>query len=148
MIRYDLVCRNGHEFDSWFRNSKNFDQQAAAGLVSCPLCGTSDVAKQLMAPRIGVKSNRKAAAAGEVMVGGLLDAKSRMLMSMIRELRAEIDKNTENVGEQFAAEARRIHYGEAERRGIRGLATREEAVSLEDEGIEIFPVPRLPEESN
>ena len=147
MIRYDLVCDKGHEFDGWFRDSTGYDQQAGRGLVACTLCGTAKVEKQLMAPGIPAKSNR-ANTAPLKMMAGPADPRAQMLMKMMRELRQNVEENAEYVGARFADEARKIHYDEAEKRGIYGEATADDATALIEEGIEVHPLPRLPEDGN
>jgi hypothetical protein len=147
MIRYDLACDKGHGFDGWFRDSAAFDKQAKRRLVTCPICGSVKVVKQLMAPGIPVKANAKAEAP-VCMFSGPADPRQQMLLKMMRELRKEVEKNADYVGDRFAEEARRIHYNEAEKRGIFGEATSEDAKSLLEEGIEVHPLQILPEESN
>jgi hypothetical protein len=147
MIRYDLICDRGHGFDGWFRDSAAFDVQAAAGLVSCAVCGSARIEKQLMAPRIAATSSRKADVP-QKMAAGPLDPRAQTLLKMMREFRAEVEKNAENVGSKFAEEARKIHYGETEKRGIYGEATGEDAKALVEEGIEVHPLPKLPEDGN
>jgi hypothetical protein len=147
MIRYDLICDKGHGFDGWFRDSGAYDTQAGAGLVQCSVCGSAKVEKQLMAPNVGPKSNRKAEASQRMMTVPV-DPRAQLLLKMMRELRAEVERNAENVGDRFAEEARKIHYGESEHRGIYGEATAEDAKALIEEGIEVHPLPRLPEDGN
>ncbi|MBL8905250.1 MAG: DUF1178 family protein [Rhizobiales bacterium] len=147
MIRYDLVCDQGHSFDSWFRDSSTYDSQAERGLVACPVCDSHKVSKQLMAPGIPAKSNKKSEEPARVFTGPV-DPRQQMLIKMMRELRKHVEKNADYVGDQFAEEARRIHYKETEQRGIYGEATREDAEALVEEGIEIHPLPLLPEEGN
>ena len=147
MIRYDLICVKGHEFDGWFRDSAAFDKQVKRHLVSCTHCGSDAVSKQLMAPGIPVKSNRKAEAS-QTMVAGTVDPRTQKLMQMMREMRKSVEANAEYVGDRFADEARKIHYAESEKRGIYGEAKPEDAKALIDEGIEVHPLPRLPEDSN
>lgn len=147
MIRYDLICDKGHEFDGWFSDSDAFEKQAKRGFVECTLCGSAKVRKQVMAPNIGAKSNKKAAST-QKMVAGPVDPRMAAMMQMMREMRAHVEKNAENVGDKFAEEARKIHYGEKEERGIYGQATRNEAVELIEEGIEVHPLPVLPEDGN
>lgn len=147
MIRYDLICNKGHEFDGWFSDSEAFDTQAKRGFVECTVCGSAKVQKQLMAPHIGTKGNKKAATT-QKMVAGPVDPRMAAMMQMMREVRAHVEKTAENVGDRFADEARKIHYGEKEERGIYGQATRDEAVSLIEEGIEVHPLPVLPEDGN
>ncbi|MGL6181534.1 MAG: DUF1178 family protein [Aestuariivirga sp.] len=147
MIRYDLICDKGHEFDGWFRDSATYDKQARRGFVACSVCGSSKVEKQLMAPGIPAKSNRK----DEVpqrMVTGPVDPRVAMMMKMMREMRRHVEENADYVGDKFAEEARKIHFAETEARGIYGEATADEATALIEEGIEVFPLPRLPEDGN
>lgn len=147
MIRYDLICDQGHGFDGWFRDSSAYDAQAESGLVSCTVCGSVKVEKQLMAPGIPAKSNRKADVT-QKMVAGPVDPRMQMMMQLMREVRKSVEENAEYVGDRFADEARKIHYAEAEKRGIYGEATADEAKSLIEEGIEVHPLPRLPEDGN
>ncbi|MGA7268517.1 MAG: DUF1178 family protein, partial [Aestuariivirga sp.] len=144
---YDLICDKGHEFDGWFRDSATYDKQARRGFVACSVCGSSKVEKQLMAPGIPTKSNRK----DEVpqrMVAGPVDPRVAMMMKMMREMRQQVEENADYVGDKFAEEARKIHFAETEARGIYGEATADEATALIEEGIEVFPLPRLPEDGN
>ena len=147
MIRYDLICDQGHPFDSWFRDSATYDKQVKRRMVICPVCETHKISKQLMAPGIPAKSNKKPAEPARVFTGPV-DPRQQMLVKMMRELRKQVEKNADYVGDQFAEEARRIHYKEAEQRGIYGEATREDAEALVEEGIEVHPLPVLPEEGN
>jgi len=131
MIRYNLICAREHEFEGWFSSSSDYDEQAASGLLSCPACGTKKVEKAIMAP--AVKTARKVEAR---------DEKAALAMTaMAAKIRSEIGKNCENVGSDFAEEARAIHYGEKPERGIYGSATPEETAELKDEGIEAHPLP-------
>jgi hypothetical protein len=151
MIRYDLVCADGHEFDGWFSNSAAFDEQVRKGLVTCVHCGSAKIEKQLMAPGISVKGNRKAEPAdnkAKPMLAGAFDPRQQKLIQMMREVRKTVEENAEYVGNRFAEEARKIHYEEAEKRGIYGETTRDDAAALIEEGIEIHPLPVLPEEGN
>lgn len=147
MIHYDLICDRGHAFDGWFANSAAYDAQADKGLVTCSHCGSSKVEKQLMAPGIPVKSNRKDAAPAK-MVSGPVDPRLAQLMQVVREMRKHVEENAEYVGDRFAEEARKIHYEEAEHRGIYGQASPDEAKALIEEGIAVHPLPRLPEDGN
>jgi len=147
MIRYDLICEDGHEFDGWFSNSAAFDEQSRNGLVSCVHCGSTMVEKQLMAPGIPVKSNRKSDPA-KPMLAATVHPRQQKLVQMMRELRKAVEENAEYVGDKFAEEARKIHYEETEMRGIYGETTPQDAEELIEEGIEIHPLPVLPEEGN
>ncbi|MGB3718942.1 MAG: DUF1178 domain-containing protein [Proteobacteria bacterium] len=146
MIRYSLQCDHSHEFEAWFKSSEDFDKQAARRLVSCPLCGSTNVSKAIMAPNISVGRSKEQ----EVRVANeaAMAEKRREFLALMRRLRAEVEKNAEYVGPRFAEEARKMHYDEVEKRGIYGEATLEEARELQEEGIEFFPLPRLPEDHN
>lgn len=146
MIHYDLICDKGHAFDGWFRNSAAYDEQAGKGLVTCTQCGSAKVEKQLMAPGIPVKSNRKSEV--NTMVAAPADPRLAELMKMMREMRRHVEENAEYVGDRFAEEARKIHYEESEQRGIYGQTTPDEAKELIEEGIAVHPLPRLPEDGN
>jgi len=128
MIVYDLRCRKGHGFEAWFRDSAAYDEQAAAGKVSCPTCGSRRIEKAPMAPRVAK---------------GRPDAEVAILRAA-REVRRKVEENCDYVGPDFAEEARKIHYGETDPRGIYGETSDDEARSLRDEGVEfnrvIWPV--------
>lgn len=146
MIRYDLICDKGHAFDGWFSDSAAYDAQAARKLVACSHCGSVEVSKQLMTPGVPAKSNRKPETAQTLVAAP--DPKLQAMMTMVREIRKHVAENSDYVGKNFAEEARKIHYGEAEKRGIHGEATSDDARALIDEGIEVHPLPRLPEDGN
>ena len=146
MIHYDLVCDQGHEFDGWFASSDAYDKQVLHGAVECTHCGSTKVEKQLMAPGIPSKANRKTDVVK--MHAGPVDPRAAQMMQMMREYRKHVDAHSEDVGKSFAEEARKIHYKETEERGIRGQATRDEAIELMEEGIDVHPLPLLPEEGN
>ena len=147
MIHYDLQCAKGHEFDGWFASGAAFDKQREASLVTCTMCGSTKVEKQLMAPGIPTKSNTKPDAPLQVR-GGMRDPRAAAMMQLMRDYKKHVEAHSEDVGTRFADEARKIHYKEAEERGIRGQATRDEAIGLLEEGIEVNPLPVLPEEGN
>ena len=142
MIKYTLSCDSGHSFDGWISSSADFDRQAELGLVSCPVCGSASVAKELMAP--SVSTSRKKDEAKVLM----MDQARKEAVAKIRELVTAIRENSDDVGEKFPEEARKIHYGEAEERGLIGKATADEARALLEEGIEIAPLPVLPDDVN
>lgn len=174
MIRYALNCANGHSFEAWFGGSTAFDTQRDAGLVTCPDCGSADVDKALMAPAVSTaraRENRVAAVlpeaerrepgapasaatppvpapAAESPMPVFRDPRAAKLVEMVRAVKAELMAKAENVGAAFPEEARKIHYGEAEERGIYGEATVEEAEALLEEGIAVTPIPTLPEDRN
>lgn len=146
MIHYDLVCVHGHKFDGWFSTSAAYDEQRHSNEVHCPTCGTAEVDKQLMTPGIPRKANSKTSS--RQLVSGAGDPKMKMLVDKLRELRQHVERHADYVGDHFADEARRIHYKEAEERGIYGEATPDDAKALIDEGIEVQPLPLLPEDFN
>lgn len=158
MIRYSLRCEQQHSFESWFQSSSAYDSQVKRKLVSCPVCGSAKVEKAIMAPRIvGKKGRGKAAEPVEVTAPAeapatestsLMMAQERELRAKIKELRDHIVKNADNVGEKFPNEARAMHYGDKEHRPIYGEASPEEARALVDEGVEVSPLPTLPEDRN
>ncbi len=156
MIRYDLICDKGHEFDAWFSNSDAYDTQVRRGYVECSHCGTNKVEKQIMAPNIPAKSNKKVDVAPQAipqtipqtMMTPPADPRMQAMMQMMREMRKHVEANAENVGNKFAEEARKQHYNETEKRGIYGSATPDDARALIDEGIEVLPLPVLPEDGN
>jgi len=142
VIRYELSCDNGHGFEGWFASAGDFDRQCERALVSCPACGSTHVAKQLMAPSVAT-ARRKERRQELVMQAG-----QREMMSRLREAVSAIRANSEDVGERFPEEARKIHYGEAEERGLIGRATPHEVRELLEEGVEIAPLPVLPDDAN
>lgn len=158
MIRYSLRCEQNHSFESWFQSSSAYDSQVKRKLVTCPACGSAKVEKAIMAPRIvGKKGRDKAAAPVEATAeaapavnepASLMMAQERELRAKIKELRDHIVKNADNVGERFPNEARAMHYGDKEHRPIYGEASPEEARALIDEGVEVSPLPVLPEDRN
>ena len=161
MIRYTLRCEREHTFESWFQDSAAYDSQAKRKLVSCPVCDSVKIEKAIMAPRIVSKKGRERAepvpapvpaaetpAAPAPGATPLLMAQERELRAKIKELRDHIVKNADNVGEKFPNEARKMHYGEIEHRPIYGEASPEEAKSLIDEGVEVSPLPVLPDDRN
>mgnify|MGYP000256505829 CR=1 FL=1 len=133
MIKYQLLCALEHEFEGWFKDSADFDAQAGDGLIECPACGSGDVRKAVMAPSVA----RRDRGARETR---LADIKRDMGAAMERA-RAYVEKNFDYVGEKFPEEARKIHYGEAEQRGIYGEATGKEVKDLVDEGVSVAPMP-------
>jgi len=135
MIVYDLRCRKGHGFEAWFRDSAAYDEQAAAGKVTCPTCGSRRVEKAPMAPRVAKArgSDSPAPDQEEKMQGALMRA--------AREIRRKVEESCDYVGPEFAEEARKIHYGETDARGIYGETSDDEARDLHDEGVEFGRIP-------
>ncbi len=147
MIKFSLRCDEGHEFEAWFRDSASFEGQRASKEVTCPVCRSAHVEKALMAPGLGAVSVGKDRKKESNQVFQPSDDKAQV-KSLIQKLRRHVEENADYVGDKFAEEARRIHFNEAESRGIYGEATAEEAFSLNEEGIEILPLPILPEDQN
>ncbi|MDP3194855.1 DUF1178 family protein [Tabrizicola sp.] len=137
MIRYSLKCGAGHGFDSWFKNAEGFQALQAAGQVACPVCGSTRVEKELMAP--AVRPARKAASAKPD-----LSAPGSELEEKLAALKRQIEENSEYVGMNFAAEARKIHAGDAPERAIHGEAKPDEARAMIEEGLPVAPLPFLP----
>ena len=162
MIHYSLICEKKHDFDIWFKNSADYDKQVKRGLVSCPACGSVKVEKALMAPSLGrgtrkgaVKPAAEVAPTPEVAAPSeektsvaMVSPQEREFRAKLKELRDHLTKNADNVGAKFPEEARKMHYGESEHRSIYGEASPQEAKELLDEGVELHPLPVLPDERN
>ena len=134
----DLRCGNDHRFEGWFDSEDDFLSQDERGLVTCPVCSDDQMTRLPSAPRLNVSNLR-----GEAETATVPDARTAMQTQWMRAVRHLMDR-TEDVGERFPEEVRRIHYGEIEQRGIRGQATREAADALREEGIEVFSLPVPP----
>lgn len=142
MIRYSLHCDKGHEFEGWFSTSADYEMQLSAGFLSCPTCGSTSIHKALMAPAVStsrVQEKRQQVA---------MDTVRREAMAKLKEAVQAIRESSEDVGERFPEEARKIHYGETDARGIIGQASADEVRELIDEGIEVAPLPVLPDDTN
>jgi hypothetical protein len=158
MIRYNLRCDKGHAFESWFQSSSAYESQEKRRLVNCPACGSAKVERAIMAPQIVSQKGRDSAEpmpapapSTEVTAPGstpLMMAQERELRAKLKELRDHIVKNADNVGERFPNEARKMHYGDIEHRPIYGEASPDEARSLIEEGVEVSPLPVLPDDRN
>jgi hypothetical protein len=161
MIRYALVCAQGHGFESWFQNSAAYDKQAKRGLVECPVCGDVKVEKAIMAPRVAGATKRgkrsvpspmadaPAPAAEEVKTPvAMVSPQEQEFRTKLKELREHLTKNSDYVGQKFPDEARKMHYGDIEHRSIYGEATLEDAKEMHEEGIEFHPLPVLPDDRN
>lgn len=134
MIKYALQCDAAHEFEGWFGSSADYDDQAARGLVECPVCGSHAVSKQIMAPAVaGTKAQRSAPAADPRM--------REMMMTAMGEVRRHVEDNFDYVGDAFAKEARAIHEGKSEERGIYGEASPTEVKALVEDGVRVAPLP-------
>ena len=156
MIRYALRCERGHAFESWFQSSAAYESQHKRKLVTCPVCDSAKVEKAIMAPQITRKGrSRKAepdAAASAAQTPEptqlMMAPQEREILAKLRELRDHVTKNADNVGTKFPEEARKMHYGDIEHRAIYGEASADEARSLLEEGVEVLPLPVLPEDRN
>jgi hypothetical protein len=156
MIHYNLRCQRGHTFESWFQSSSAYEAQEKHKLVNCPVCGSAKVERAIMAPQIVSKKGKDSAlpapaAAVEVAAPAstpLLMAQERELRAKLKELRDHIVKSADNVGERFPVEARKMHYGDIEHRPIYGEASPDEARALIEEGVEVTPLPVLPDDRN
>jgi hypothetical protein len=136
VIKYRLQCADGHEFEGWFASSASYDAQAADGHITCPECNSRDVGKSIMAPNVALK------------VRSLDDDAPARYRNLVREVTRALVSGSEDVGDRFPEEARKIHYREVEQRAIRGTASPDEARALVEEGVEIMALPRLPEDTN
>ncbi len=136
MILFDLSCEKKHVFEAWFPSSSKFEEQRKKNLIKCPYCNSSKIKKSLMAPNININESRK-----NVNSQVISTQYSKEIEKKIKELKSYINKNSEDVGKNFAEEARRIYYGETKSRSIRGETTLAEAKELIDEGV---PVTKLP----
>lgn len=155
MIRYNLKCEENHDFESWFQSASSFDQLVSAGMVTCPFCGTTEVEKAIMAPRVQTARGKSqapigdpapadpgAAAANRTMHA--LTAPSSPAEEALQELKKKIQENSEYVGQDFAKEARKIHDGDAPERSIYGEAKPEDARKLVEDGVPVAPLPFVP----
>ena len=141
MIRFSLICDRDHEFEAWFRNNDDFDRQKKRGFVDCPTCGSKKVGKALMAPAVSTgRSQEKIALA--------MNEAQKNAMAEMKALSEKMRENADYVGDKFAEEARKIHFGEADARGIYGEATLDEAKSLAEDGVGFMPIPVFPEDRN
>lgn len=174
MIEFSLSCDQGHSFDAWFPNNASFEEQQERKLVTCPMCGSLEVKKALMTPHIGNNAGRNRGGSDAVEPGMPMEppasapapapssvpqaavappapptpeqiAKMEAMMVAMRQVQEHAKKNFDDVGSEFPEEARKMHYGEKDPKGIFGQASGEEIEELIDEGIDIIPLPKLPE---
>ncbi|MEM9028394.1 MAG: DUF1178 family protein [Pseudomonadota bacterium] len=168
MIRYQLICDEEHTFESWFANSAAFDSLSDLGEITCPICGSTQVRKAIMAPNVSPRTRQKSSddaprpspngsdvattpdSEAPVDVSNNSDAAAQVaqLVEAIRQVRDEVLAKSENVGPRFAEEARKIHFEEVEPRSIYGQATSEEARDLVEDGVDFYALPTLPEDRN
>ncbi|MBE9476187.1 MAG: DUF1178 family protein [Proteobacteria bacterium] len=134
MICYSLKCENDHSFDSWFQSAEAFEKLLGAGMVNCSVCGVSSVEKAIMAPQVRIKHKKG-------QKSGPLSAPASPAEQAMAEIRKKVEENSENVGKDFAAEARAIHHGDAPERSIYGEAKMQDAKDLVEDGIRVTPLP-------
>ena len=141
---FNLACEHEHRFEGWFGSAEDYDTQLARGLIECPVCASAVIRKLPAAPRLnlsGASGKPPVPARGAEPKPGAEQPDPRVLQAMFMKMARALVENTEDVGDRFADEARRIHYREAPERGIRGVASPDEARELADEGIEVFSFP-------
>ena len=150
MIKFSLACDKGHGFESWFPDGAAYEKQARRGLIACPHCGSTAVAKAIMAPAVvgAARPARSEAEPSAPVPVALIDERQRALRETMRELKREIEARTDDVGAKFPEVARAIHAGDAPERAIRGQASRAEIKALLDEGVDVLPMPFVPDEFN
>jgi len=139
---FDLCCEQDHRFEGWFGSAEDYDSQLSRGLIECPVCESRAIRKLLAAPRLNLSGATEPVAARPAPASGPPQPPDpQALQALMVRMARHLVRNTEDVGERFADEARRIHYREAPERGIRGVATPDEARELGEEGIEVFSFP-------
>ncbi len=167
MIKYALICDQGHTFESWFSNAEGYDTQVKRGFVECPTCQTKQVSKAMMAPAVSTSRRKEAIAAQTAAMlaqaaspppaaaapeparpVALLDESQQALRAMVRELHEKLTENSTDVGDRFTTEARDMQSGDTPLRPIHGRATLEEAKALIEDGVPVMPLPTLPDEWN
>ena len=142
MIVFDLACPQGHVFEAWFGSSADFDDQQTRGLIACPLCGSSEIAKAVMAPAVGAKGNSGNTGRALAMRNGPPPpAEIKAMLAKLADAQAKLLAKSENVGSGFADTARAIHVGDAPERAIHGQASVAEARSLIQDGVQVTPLP-------
>ena len=143
MIVFDLLCHNDHEFESWFQDSAAYEKLAKSGHVACPICGDTRISKSLMAPAV---SGTKKKSSEKMAISAKAARQMGRYMEAVKEMRDQVEKNCDYVGNKFPEEARKMHYGEADTRNIYGEATDKEAEALKEEGVEVQRIPWTPTE--
>jgi hypothetical protein len=146
VIKYRLRCARAHEFEAWFASSQSYESQEVARKVCCPKCGSRDVAKAIMAPNVAARAHCWDDGDASDDASEVMDVPQ--VGEVLREVRRSLLSASEDVGARFPEEARKIHYGETEPRGIRGMASSDEVQTLLDEGITVLALPPLPEDAN
>lgn len=146
MIKFNLACDQSHTFEAWFSTSADYDVQKEQGYVSCPHCGSANVDKALMVPAVSTARSKEKKQ--QVMAHAAQYAAQAEAMKAMREMVQKVKSTSEDVGEKFPEEARKMHYGEADPRGIYGKASMEEVHELVEEGVDLMPLPDLPDDQN
>lgn len=141
MIRFSLRCGQAHDFEAWFRSGDDFDTQRKRGFLECPACGSPKVEKALMAP--AVSTGRK-----QETVALAMNEAQKEALTQLKALSEKMRENSDYVGDRFAEEARKIHFGEVEARGIHGEATPDDARMLAEDGVAFMPIPVFPDDRN
>lgn len=141
MIKFTLHCEQAHDFEGWFRNNEDFETQQKRGFVECPVCGSNKVAKALMAPAVSTARKKENIALA-------INEQQKRALAQLKAMADSIRANAENVGDKFAEEARKIHFGEVEARGIYGEASPEEVRGLVEDGVDFMPLPVFPDDRN
>jgi Uncharacterized protein conserved in bacteria len=141
VIQYSLHCEKGHQFDAWFKSAAAYDEQHQRGIVTCPVCDSHTVEKSLMAPAVSRANSEKVS----LSIGHPEHARIR---EALKALRHKVESEADYVGDRFAEEARKIHFGEVDPRGIYGEASREEIAGLIEDGVDFMPLPTVPDEHN
>ena len=140
MIKYKLQCKNLHQFESWFRTSDDYEKLSNEKMLSCEICGSKSISKSLMSPSVSSKEKKK--------IKETLDTVPSKKQKLIKQLKKEVEKNCEYVGDNFEKEARAIHYGDSPERSIYGKTTIKEAKSLYEDGIPVTPLPWVDRKTN
>jgi|AP95_1055475.scaffolds.fasta_scaffold119785_2 hypothetical protein len=148
MILYDLRCSQGHKFEAWFKDSGSYDKQAKRGDVECPVCSDTSVEKAIMAPRLSSSTRKKGLEHDTPISRGphsdeRASEVAREILDAVGKVQRHVEENCDYVGDKFADEARAIHHGDSEERGIYGEATKSEVEDLLDEDIPVMPVPGM-----
>lgn len=142
MIKFNLACEQAHTFEAWFSSSADYDDQKAKGYISCPHCGSEKVEKALMVPAVSTARSKEKK---QQLIAHAAQAEA---MKAMREMVQKVKSTSEDVGEKFPEEARKMHYGEADARGIYGKASMDDVNELIDEGVDVMPLPELPDDQN
>ncbi|WP_297112592.1 DUF1178 family protein [uncultured Devosia sp.] len=140
MIQYSLQCSNGHRYEAWFKSAAAYDEQQARGIVTCAQCGDAHVEKAPMAPNVARTDQERVPLSAN-------HPEAARIRAMLRQYRQKVMSEAENVGDRFAEEARKIHFEEAEARGIYGEATKDEVLGLIEDGVDFLPLPDVGEDN-